>query len=40
MSLRILKRIELAESQLKTAIGLFVSGGDKFSAISLAGVIG
>lgn len=37
MSLRIFKRIELAESQLKTAIGLFVSGGDKFSAISLAG---
>lgn len=37
MSLRIFKRIELAESQLKTAIGLFVSGGDKFSSISLAG---
>src|SRR4030042_2770603 len=37
MSLRSLKRIELAESQLKTAIGLFVSGGDKCSAISLAG---
>ncbi|MBI5205693.1 MAG: hypothetical protein HZA11_12325 [Nitrospirae bacterium] len=37
MSLRTFKRIELAESQLKTAIRLFVSGGDKFSAISLAG---
>lgn len=37
MSLRIYKRIELAENQLKTAIGLFVSGGDKFSATSLAG---
>lgn len=37
MSLRTFKRIELAESQLQTAIGLFVSGGDKFSVISLAG---
>lgn len=37
MSLQTFKRIELAESQLETAIGLFVSGGDKFSVISLAG---
>lgn len=37
MSLQTYKRIELAENQLETAIGLFVSGGDKFSVISLAG---
>ncbi|MBI5675029.1 MAG: hypothetical protein HZC48_04230 [Nitrospirae bacterium] len=37
MSLWTYKRIELAENQLKIAIGLFVSGGDKFSVISLAG---
>jgi len=37
MSLQTFKRIELAESQLQTAIGLFVSVGDKFSVISLAG---
>lgn len=30
-------RLELAQNQLETAIGLFVSGGDRFSAISLAG---
>lgn len=37
MSFNTYKRIELAENQLQTAIGLFVSGDDKFSAISLAG---
>jgi hypothetical protein len=37
MSLKTYKRIALAENQLETAIGLFVSGGDKFSVISLAG---
>lgn len=37
MSKQIYKRITLAENQLETAIGLFVSGGDKFSVISLAG---
>jgi hypothetical protein len=37
MSLKTSKRIELAEKQLETAIGLFVSGRDKFSVISLAG---
>lgn len=37
MSLKTYKRISLAENQLETAIGLFISGGDKFSAISLAG---
>jgi len=37
MSSRTYKRIELAESQLEAAIGLFVSGGDRFSVISLAG---
>ena len=37
MSSRTYKRIELAEHQLETAIGLFVSGGDRFSVISLAG---
>lgn len=30
-------RLDLAENQLKTAIVLFVSGGDKFSSITLAG---
>ena len=30
-------KLELAESQLKTAIGLFISGQDKFSVITLAG---
>lgn len=30
-------KFELAENQLETAIGLFVSGGDKFSVITLAG---
>ncbi len=37
MNLRTFKRVELAENQLETAIGLFVSGGDRFSVISLAG---
>ena len=31
------ERFELAESQLESAIGLFVSDRDKFSAITLAG---
>jgi hypothetical protein len=31
------RRLELAEKQLETAIGLYVSGGDKFSVITLAG---
>jgi len=30
-------RLELAQNQLEAAIGIFVSGGDRFSAISLAG---
>ena len=30
-------KIDLATNQLETAIGLFVSGGDKFSVITLAG---
>jgi hypothetical protein len=30
-------RLQLAENQLETAIGLFVIGGDKFSVITLAG---
>lgn len=34
---QVYKRIELAENQLETAIGLFVGDGDKFSVISLAG---
>lgn len=37
MTLRTYKRLELAENQLEAAIGLFVSGGDKFSVTSLAG---
>jgi len=37
MSTRKYKRLELAENQLKTAIGLFVAGADKFSVITLAG---
>jgi hypothetical protein len=37
MTVKIYKRLELAENQLETAIGLFISGGDKFSAITLAG---
>ncbi|NBB33762.1 hypothetical protein [Pseudomonas sp. BC115LW] len=30
-------RLELASNQLEAAIGLFVSGGDRFSVITLAG---
>ncbi|MGE3480458.1 MAG: hypothetical protein AB7K73_03490 [Gammaproteobacteria bacterium] len=37
MTLRTYSRLELAENQLRAAIGLFVSGGDRFSVISLAG---
>jgi hypothetical protein len=35
--IRTYSRFELAENQLETAIGLFVSGGDRFSVITLAG---
>jgi len=37
VTLKSYSRFELAENQLETAIGLFVSGGDRFSVISLAG---
>jgi len=37
MSIRTYTRLELAESQLTSAIGLFVSGRDRFSVITLAG---
>lgn len=37
MTLESYRRFELAENQLEAAIGLFVSGGDRFSVISLAG---
>lgn len=37
MTLKTYRRLELAENQLEAAIGLFVSGGDKYSVISLAG---
>jgi len=37
MTTQTYKKLELAENQLETAIGLFMSGGDKFSAITLAG---
>ena len=37
MTTQTYRRFELAEKQLETAIALFVSGGDKFSAITLAG---
>jgi hypothetical protein len=37
MTIKTYKRLSLAENQLETAIGLFVSGGDKFSVITLAG---
>lgn len=30
-------RLELASNQLEAAIGLFISGGDRFSVITLAG---
>ncbi|MCK4789846.1 MAG: hypothetical protein KAV87_39265 [Desulfobacteraceae bacterium] len=37
MTTKTYNRLSLAENQLETAIGLFVSGGDKFSVITLAG---
>lgn len=37
MTIKIYNRLSLTENQLETAIGLFVSGGDKFSVITLAG---
>jgi hypothetical protein len=37
MTRRSYTRFELAQNQLTAAIGLFVSGGDRFSVISLAG---
>jgi hypothetical protein len=37
MTLKTYTRFELAENQLNAAIGLFVSGGDRFSVITLAG---
>lgn len=37
MTVKTYSRFELAENQLTAAIGLFVSGGDRFSVISLAG---
>ena len=37
MSIKQYSRLELAENQLETAIGLLVSGEDKFSVITLAG---
>lgn len=37
MTAKTYKTLELAENQLQTSIGLFLSGGDKFSAITLAG---
>jgi hypothetical protein len=37
VTLRTYTRLELASNQLNAAIGLFVSGGDRFSVISLAG---
>jgi len=37
MSVKFYTRLELAANQLESAIGLFVSGGDRFSVISLAG---
>lgn len=37
MTVKRYSRLDLAQNQLESAIGLFVSGGDRFSAISLAG---
>lgn len=37
MTTQTYKKLTLAENQLETAIGLFVSGGDKFSVITLSG---
>ena len=36
MTQKTYKRLELAENQLEAAIGLFVSGGDRYSVIPLA----
>jgi hypothetical protein len=37
MTIQTFSRLQLAENQLETAIGLFVSGRDRFSVITLAG---
>ncbi len=37
MTAKTYTRVELATNQLRAAIGIFVSGGDRFSVISLAG---
>ena len=37
MTVKTYSRFELAENQLTAAIGIFVSGGDRFSVICLAG---
>lgn len=37
MTVQTYSRMQLAENQLETAIGLFVSGRDRFSVITLAG---
>jgi hypothetical protein len=37
MAVQSYQRLDLAANQLETAIGLFISGGDKFSVITLAG---
>lgn len=37
MSIETFTRLQLAESQLKSAIGLFITGQDRFSVITLAG---
>lgn len=37
MTVKAYTRLELAANQLRAAIGLFVSGGDRFSVITLAG---
>jgi hypothetical protein len=37
MTSKTYSRLDLAEFQLESAIGLFVSGGDRFSVITLAG---
>ena len=37
MTIQTYTRLELAKNQVEAAVGLFVSGGDRFSVISLAG---
>jgi hypothetical protein len=37
MTIQTYRRLDLAKNQLETAIGLFVSGRDRFSVITLAG---